>query len=168
MLELDKKNEFVKAVFDYVEGGSINNAVRIFREVEKKHELIFTYQDYPYLYFYDDNWVETNLKPFLSETQLLVACDVYDDVIVYDSHFRQFGATCRSWGNILANWCNELGVEKPLIGKNKSRHWQYLDFYLDTYTSQWIQDYEKWSKAISEIILEKDNLFGSEYNPNNE
>ncbi len=34
---------------------------------------------------------------------------------------------------------------------------------MDTYTSQWIQNYNEWAKAILEIIMEKDKVFSHEY-----
>ncbi|HEY0462116.1 MAG TPA: hypothetical protein VGC97_23480 [Pyrinomonadaceae bacterium] len=169
MLEFDKKNEFVKSVFDYIEGGEITNAVNIFRKLEKKHRILFSsITGFSKGEFSDDIWIEKKLYPFLSDSQLIIAGDVIDNIEIYNADFQQFSATWRYWGEILANWCNENGIEKPLIGRNKSTRWKYLDFYMDSYASQWIQDYNEWAKAISEIILEKDKIFGSEYKAINE
>jgi len=164
MLELDKKNDFVKAVFDYISGGNITNAVRIFRKLEEKHKILFIpMTDSNKEEFYDDIWIENNLYPFLSDSHLIVASDVLNSIEILDVDFRELGFTWRHWGEILAKWCNRNEIKKPLIGRNKSNRWKYIDFYMDSYASQWIQDYNDWAKAILEIISEKDKVFGIEY-----
>src|SRR5688572_10163550 len=161
MFELDKKNEFVKSVFENIEGKDINNAVNLFRQLEKKHKILFTFiTDFHKGEFCDDIWIENNLYPFLSDSQLIIAGDVIDNIEIYNADFRQLEVTWRHWGEILAKWCNENGIEKPLIGRNKSKRWQYIDFYMDSYASQWIQNYNEWAKAILEITSEKDKIFG--------
>ena len=163
MLELDKKNGFVKAVFDYIEGGEINNAVNIFRRLEKKYGILFSFiNEFGKGEFSDDIWIEQTLYPFLSDSQLIIAGDVIDDIEIYNANFQTLSVTWRHWGEIVASWLNANEIEKPLIGRNKSKRWNYIDFYMDSYASQWIEDYNEWAKAISEIIAEKDKVFGNE------
>jgi hypothetical protein len=166
MLELDKKNEFVKSVFDYIESKEIDDAVNIFRKFEKKHKILFSFTaELSKGEFFDDIWVRKTLYPFLSDSQLIIAGDVIDDIEIYNADFQQLSVTWRHWGEITANWCNETGIKKPLVGRNKSERWQYIDFYMNSYASQWIQGYNEWAKSISEIISEKDKVFGNEYKP---
>jgi hypothetical protein len=165
MLELDKKNEFVKSVFDYIHGGDINTAVNIFRQLEKKHKILFVpMTEFNKEEFYSDAWIKNTLYPLLDDTQLIIAGDLAANFIeILNDKGCELGVTWRHWGAIIAKWCNENGIEKPLIGKNKSIRWQYIDFYMDSYTSQWIQDYNQWAKAILEVIIEKDKLYSKEY-----
>jgi hypothetical protein len=164
MLELDKKNEFVKSVFDYIHGGDINTAVNIFRQLEKKHKILFVpMTEFNKTEFCDDDWIKNSLYPFLLDSQLIVAGDILNFIEVLDTNSHQFGITWRHWGELIAKWCNKERIEKPLLGKNKSIRWQYIDFYMDSYTSQWIQDYNQWAKAILEVVIEKDKLFSKEY-----
>ena len=166
MLELDKNNEFVKSVFDYIEGGSISNSVKIFRQLEKKHEILFIpMTEFNKTEFCDDKWIKDNLYPFLSDSQLIISGEILDSIEILDLDFREIGTTWRHWGEIVAKWCNENRIEKPIISRNKSTRWKYIDFYMDTYTSQWIQNYNEWAKAILEIIMEKDKVFSHEYKP---
>ena len=164
MLELDRDNKFVKAVFDYINGDTVNDSVRIFRQLEEKHQILVVIADDSYKEgFFDDNWVENNLYPFLNDSQLIIAGDVIDNLEICNTDFQTFDVTWRHWGEILAKWLNKQEIEKPKIGRNKSTKWKYIDFYMNSYTSQWIRSYKIWAKAILEIISQKDKVFGSEY-----
>lgn len=164
MLELDKKNEFVKSVFDYIEGGSINNAVHILRKFEEKHKILFVpMTEFNKEEFCDDDWINQHLYPFLSDSKLIFTGEFLDFVEILDANFREFGVTWRHWGEILAKYLNNNGIEKPLVGRNKSKRWQYIDFYMNSYASQWIEDYNDWAEAILKIVEEKDRVYAHEY-----
>lgn len=167
MLELNREKEFVKSVFAYIEGENIENAVRIFRKLERKHKILFTFlTEFTKGEFNGETWIESNLCPFLSDSQLIIAGDVIDDIEILNENFQSLSVTWRHWGQILADRLNQNGIEKPLVGRNKSTKWKYIDFYMDSYASQWIKDYNDWAKAISEIIVEKDKIFANEYKNN--
>lgn len=167
MLELDKNNDFVKSVFAYIDGEAIENAVKIFRQLEIKHQILFIpVTEYNKEEFCDDAWIYQHLYPFLSDSKLIFTGELLNFVEILDVNFREFGVTWRHWGEILAKYLNQNKLEKPLVGRNKSPKWKYIDFYMDSYASQWIKDYNDWAKAISEIIAEKDKVFASEYKAN--
>ena len=168
MLELDKNNEFVKAVFDYIEGGSIDNAVKILRKNEVENKLLITHIFFePYIEIWDESFIDYNLIPFLNKIPLIIAGgDLLVTSQIYNLNFEICDFSWRAWGGILADWLNENEVIKPKIRELQIEQWQYIDFYMKEYLEDFIKNYGEWSKAILEIIEEKDKVFAHEYKAN--
>jgi hypothetical protein len=76
--------------------------------------------------------VRRSLRKF---AELRKAGDVLNFIEIFDVNFREFGARRRHLGELLAKWCNESRLEKPLLGRNKSARWKYIDFYMTSYAS---------------------------------
>ncbi len=171
MLKLDRSAPFVSQVFSFMQGeASVESCIQILRQHEQKWNVehiapqLDVYvegdeirvkspkQHSHIIGLKDENglWEEYVLKRyygFLSETHLVLETMQYSDnydIILSDTY--SFQATARAWGGMYADWANK----NNWFGRHA---WTYVDFYISLVDQ--IEDFDKWSEAVYNIILLK-------------
>lgn len=159
MIRLDRQVPFVDAVL----AGRTKAAAELLRDAEQRHGLQFTVLTD---YLPEDNrdeWYESHLWPFLSETQFVVtAGDLFaNDWSLIDTARVDRTPTWRQWGGIIADWANRHWAVRPGgLGETKrsqaKRPWEYMDFYMDVYVADVIEGYADWRNAILRVLDAKE------------
>lgn len=155
MIRMDRSIPFVRATLD----GTLAEAAAILQDAERRHSLRWLAIPENRPEDNSDEWYQSHLWPFLSETHMVLAagdlqatgCSLLDLDGV--DHFP----TWRYWGEVVAGWANRFWVPRPAgLGHTKwyraKRRWQYLDFYDHAYLSGVIEEYDDWRAAIWHVL----------------
>lgn len=159
MIQLDRQIPFVDAVL----AGRTKAAADLLRGAEQRHGLRFAVLIDNLPEDNRDEWYESHLWPFLSETQfVLTAGDLFGNGwSLIDTSNVDHTPTWRHWGGVVADWANRHWVARPgglgqTIWSQAKRPWEYLDFYMESHVHEVIQGYPDWRNAILCVLDAKE------------
>ena len=159
MIALDRRIPFVDAVL----AGRTTAAASLLSDAEQRHGLWFAVLAEYWPEDNRDEWYESHLWPFLSETHFVVtAGDLFmNDWSLSDAARVDHTPSWRQWGGVIADWANRHWVARPAGGgktdwSRAKRPWEYLDFYMDVYLTDVIEGYLDWRNAILRVLDAKE------------
>ena len=155
MITLDRRIPFVDAVL----AGRTTTAASLLLNAERRHGLRFAVLADYWPEDNRDEWYESHLWPFLSETHFVVtAGDLFPNGwSLVDAARVDHTPTWRQWGGVVADWANRHWLTRPGgVGETgwsrAARPWEYLDFYMDVYLTGVIERYVDWRNAILRVL----------------
>jgi hypothetical protein len=155
MIRLDRNVPFVRAALD----GTTADAAAILRDAEQRHGLRWLAVADNLPEDNSDEWYESHLWPFLSETHMVLAAGDLQATacLLLDTAGVDHFPTWRYWGQVMAGWANRYWVPRPAsLGETKwyqeQQPWQYLDFYDYAYLSGVIEGYDAWRLAVWRVL----------------
>ncbi|MHC4089665.1 MAG: hypothetical protein ACYSVY_05210 [Planctomycetota bacterium] len=102
---------------------------------------------------HEEELVEQRLYPFMSETSFIVTGENFSndhDILFDDGTVLSY--SWRSWAALVADWASRTAWLTPIWYDGTVFKWDYMDFYMDQWLNQLIDQWDQWYDALLWVL----------------